>query len=219
MLRTGQSHVTTVERERLGDLRAHEVGDPEAGHAPDDLAHDEAERHRVVSVLRPGLECGSHPLEAGDHRVPVEDLLRTLEERRHVVHAGFVAEHLADRDRVLPVLRELGPVVGDTVVVVDEASVHADVERGRGHSLGRGVRHGKAVRLPGVPGEVGDAAPRVDHGTAPVVHAYGPATPRLRHLGVEDRDHLVERRLPRPLRHGADPSCAHGCAVWHVLHA
>ena len=36
---------------------------------------------------------------------------------------------------------------------------------------------------------------------------------RLCDLGVEESDHLVERRLPRPLGHLPSP-----CAVWHVLH-
>ena len=79
------------------------------------------------------------------------------------IKPGLVAHHLADREVALAVGGELGPVLGDPVVVPDLAGLHQLGDADRGRPLGGGEHQLQRLVGPGLAGcLVGDTAPQVD---------------------------------------------------------
>jgi hypothetical protein len=93
---------------------------------------------------------------------------------------GAVAQQVADGDALLAGLCELGPVLGDRVVVVEQAAVRQHVQRRRRDALGGRERHGERVLFPRVTGRVARAAPDVHDLLAAVIDAHRAAPPPRR---------------------------------------
>ena len=66
---------------------------------------------------------GLGALDRPYHVLPVEHAIRPVDHLADVVEPGLVREHLPQRDVLLACLRELGPVLGDAVLVVEQATV------------------------------------------------------------------------------------------------
>jgi hypothetical protein len=86
----------------------------------------------------------------GEHARHVVEVAEAVD-RELLVQAhepGLVGEQLADRDALLAVLRELGPVARDGRVVVEVASRVGDRDRHRGDALGGGMDDDHRVFFP-----------------------------------------------------------------------
>ena len=105
--------VEAVEVERLGDELADQPREGLAGHALDEPADEEAVGEPVVAGPHARLVRGRRPLDRAQHVLPVEHARRAVHHLADVVEPGLVREHLADGDRLLAGLSELGPVLGD----------------------------------------------------------------------------------------------------------
>ena len=167
--------VHAIELERIGDQLAHQVGEAPAAHALDDLAHQVAVGEPMVARARAGLVGGGRALDGADHVLPVEHTLGAVDHAPDVVQARLVRQDVAHRDALLPCLRELGPVVGDVAIVVDEPPVGEDVQDGGGDPLRRGEARRHRVALPRAAKPVPIAAPQVDHARPVLIHAHGRA--------------------------------------------
>jgi hypothetical protein len=84
-----------------------------------------------------------------------------------------VTEEVPYRDALFALLRELRPIFGDRIVVVDPALVH-ERQHERGHdTFGRRIRHRQRIGLPRLAALIARASPGVDHALPPVVNANG----------------------------------------------
>ena len=188
-----------LEAERLGDLFVEVGADRPAVDATHDFTDEVPVRDGVVAVLGAGLPRGRLTGERVDHGVPVERLL----EGEWLVdpgESGLVREQVADRDRFLVRLRELGPVLGDGCVEVELAVLHELVRADRGRALRGGEHHDHRVGLPRPTGLlVGDATPDVHHGDAAVVG-------RERGAHFETVGEVLLERLENVLEAGRGPT-------------
>jgi hypothetical protein len=172
----GGTDVHPVEPERLDDLVLHELRERATARTLTDLADQVPEGEAVIAgplsrrMNRGGL------LDRADHLIPVEHLARVIDHLADVVQARLVRENLADGDLLLARLRELRPVLGDPVLVVEQPLVHEDVQKGRGHALRGGEARGHGVPEPGISLVVPGPAPEIDHALAPVIDADGGPT-------------------------------------------
>jgi hypothetical protein len=114
-----------------------------------------------------------------------------VEHLAQVIEAGLVGHHVAHRDAFLAGLGELGPVLRDRVVVVEETLVGERVEGGRRHPLRRREARGHGVLAPGRPPLVPRAAPHIDDLLATVVHAERRAAAASGELAAE---HFSDQR-------------------------
>lgn len=129
---------------------------------------------------------------------------------------GLVGEQPADGNVLLPVRRELRPVLRDGCVEVQLPAL-GEQERARGrHGLGGGVDDLQGVVLRGsVVLGIGDPAPQVDH--FPTVQVHGDGRAHLLaacQVGRERRTCRVEPRcgLPADFGHASSPSaCQERC--------
>ena len=148
--------------QRRGDLFADELTHPLAGDRPRQPGEQPSVRQGVVGRLaaQPRRRRGRHPLLHPDvvHQV---GLAQAVE----VGQARAVPHHLADGDLGLAVGAELGPVLGDRRVVVDQSAVGEAVDDRRCHALGGGEHHRPGVGLPRHPAAaVRPPGPDVHHG-------------------------------------------------------
>ncbi len=188
-----------VEPERLDEERAHRFLQARLRHAANELANEPAVGDAVV----PGhpLPRGLRGRERARHVVPVEDPLGVVDEAPDRVEPGLVAQDLPHRHRRFARLRELGPVLGDGVVVVHEPAVDEGMNHRGHHPLGRGERQRDCVRLP-VDARALRPRPDVDDALAAVVDAdrraprAAPAELQLKLLG-----HRAEVFLNESLNH------------------
>ena len=73
--------------------------------------------------------------------------------------------HLANGELRFPVGRELGPILGDRSLVVDQSPIDESVDDGSRHTFGRREDHGRTVCRPRhLAGPVRPAGPYVDDG-------------------------------------------------------
>src|SRR5439155_10568920 len=136
-----------------------------------ELADDVAKRKAVVTVARARDPKWLGVFDEAHHQVPV--IASVLGDRAaDVANAGLVAEHLADRNRLLAVLGELGPVPRDWRLQVQLAAVREHMRAERRRALRR--RHDDIHRF-ALPRRtrlgVSDTAPKVDDGIAVDDHA------------------------------------------------
>ena len=103
-------------RAAAGSARSKPAAAPDALH---EFADEEPERESVVAGALAGRVQRLAALDRVDHVVPVEHALGVVDHLADVVEAGLVGQHLPHRDLLLARLRELGPVSGDAVVVVE----------------------------------------------------------------------------------------------------
>ncbi len=165
----GRAHPEIVDPEWRAQLVAHELTERPVLRvgANHDLADDPSPHERVVraGAGRKHRRVTRHLLH---HPVPVGHELRR-DALRHLRDPGAVGERIAHRRRSFAVGRVLGPVGRDLLLVVDEAALGLQVQRGRGDRLGH-REHGKervALHLPC--GVVGVADPLVDDELAAVI--------------------------------------------------
>ena len=123
----------------------------------------EAERDRVVRLARSPLPRRFLPGEHDGQSIEVGDqsAIDRFTEREQT---RLVRQELADGDRVLPVLPELGPVRGDSLFVIQPAAGMCESERHCGETLGGGVDEHHRVLLPRLTSLlVANAAAEIDH--------------------------------------------------------
>ena len=90
--------------------------------------------------------------------------------------SGPVPHHLANGELRFPVGPELGPVLGDRSLVVDQSPVDEPVDDGRRHTLGRREDHRRGVCRPRhLAGPVRPAGPYVDDGLTVEIDRQRPA--------------------------------------------
>jgi hypothetical protein len=99
----------------------------------------------VITEVGIGLVHRPHVLDDLDHVIPVEHLLRGVDDSRDRVETCAMRSSLTHRDVPFAVLTELGPVLGDRCVEVDGATVHHQVKQSGHHPLARG--HAQRQRL------------------------------------------------------------------------
>ena len=118
--RLGDADVQPVDAERLGDLRADELGEAAAaGHAAREAGDQPAVGDRVVGrALRRRVDGARR--EALLHPEVVEQVLGPLGDRAHARQARAVREQVAHRDRLLAARGELRPVRRDRLVVGEQ---------------------------------------------------------------------------------------------------
>ena len=122
-----------------------------------------------------------------------------MDEGPDLRQAGPVGEHVAHGDALFAVLRELGPVLRDGIVVVEEPAVGEHVQRRRHHALRRRKGHRESVGAPGPPLLVAAARPEIHHLAAAVIDADGRAASTAPHLAAKEVGHAPELRLAVPL--------------------
>ena len=199
-----RADVEAVQRERLAQLGPHQLRQRAAGGAPQDLAHQPAVGDAVVAALAAARRArGRARGERGGHVLPVQHPLRVIDEPADGVEPRLVAEHLADGDRLFSPLRELRPVLGDRVVVVEHAAVHERVEESGHHPLGGRERERHRALLPQLPLGVPRTGPDVDHLLAAVIDAHRRARARrvTTELLLEGVGHGAEVGVDVPLDH------------------
>ena len=130
--------------------------------SPQQLAFVEPEREGVIGLTRAGLPrrllTGEHDCQAIQIRddAPIDGLIEGEQPR-------LVGEQLANGDLLFALLRELGPVRGDPLFVVEPAARVGDGQGHRGQALGGRVDEHHRVPLPRLAGQlVPDPAPEVD---------------------------------------------------------
>ena len=123
----------------------------------------------------PGAWIGLCTLDRLDHVVPVAHAVGVIDHLPDVVEPRLVRENVANRDVLFARLGELRPVVGDSIVVVEQAAVDQDVEQGSRHPLGGREARRHRIATPGVPLAVLRSAPDVDDAFAVVIDGCGPA--------------------------------------------
>ena len=172
----GQADVDVL-AERCRDLVLKELSEAAMPRidAPQQLAFVEPEREGVIGLTRAGLPrrllTGEHHREAIEIRdhAPIDGLVEREQPR-------LVGEQLANGDLLFAVLRELGPVRGDPLFVVEPAARVGDGQGHRGQALGGRVDEHHRVPLPRLARLlVPDPAPEVDDLLAVVVGAAGAA--------------------------------------------
>ena len=115
--------------------------------------------------------------------------MRIADQVADVVQPGLHRHELANRDSLLAIGGELGPVRPDRCVVVQLTSISEHVQHGRRHALGRRPGHGHGVAFPRQPtGRVAIPGPHVEHRTAVEIHAQCATTGRQRRPASECRD-------------------------------
>ncbi len=127
----------------------------------------------MIGLTRPRLPCrlltGEHDRQAiqiGDHAA-IDGLIEGEQPR-------LVREELADGDLLFALLRELGPVPGDPLFVVEPAAGVGDREGHRGQALGGRVDEHHGVPLPRLACPlVANTAPEVDDLLAVVIGTAG----------------------------------------------
>ena len=179
--------------QRLDDLSFDGFVHAGSGDAPDHLAHEESVRDAVVTVARPRRVPRRFGRESGAHEVPIEHLVGVTDHVAQLMEAGGVIEELAHRDAFLARGRELGPVVGDGRVVIDQSPVDEAVHRGGDDPLGGREAHGHRVGFPRSARGVAGPGPGIYDQFAPVVH---------RHRGSAAT--LVGGHMPERLCHTAE---------------
>ena len=183
-------------------------------HSTQEFALVEAEGQCVIRLMRAGLPCrlltGEHDrqaVEIGDHAA----IDRFLEGKQPCL----VGEQLSDGDPVLPLLRELGPVSGHALFVVQPTAGVGDRESHRGETLGRRVDHHHGVRLPRRTGLlVADAAPEIDDLFAAMIDTTAAAQlPATREVLDECVAHGLEARADVPVHDIASQSSDEGHSI------
>ena len=130
--------------------------------APQQLAFIEPEGEGVIGLTRTGLPrrllTGEDDCEAIQIRddAPIDGLIEREQPR-------LVGKQLANGDLLFAVLRELGPVRGDPLFVVEPAAGVGDGQGHRGQALGGRVHEHHRVPLPRLARLfVANPAPEVD---------------------------------------------------------
>ena len=139
------------------------------------LALVEPKGEGVIGLPRSGLPrgflTGQHDrqaIEIGDD-APIDGFVERKEAR-------LVRQQLADGNALFPLLRELRPVRGHPLFVVEPPSRVGEREGHRGQALGGRVDDHHGVLLPRLARPlVSNTAPQVDDLLAAVVHAAGAA--------------------------------------------
>src|SRR5690606_32353517 len=153
--------------ERTGDVVLEERADGHAGYPAQDLAAQETLDVHVVGGARARLPQRVLHLERLDVGLVVVEPARIHRVVGQYRDRRGVVEHHAHGDRVLAVLRQLGPVGGDTLVRIDQAAVYRHVEADAGDALGDAHHaHGRVLVPLLRPVCARPAAPQVDHGCA-----------------------------------------------------
>ena len=211
--------------ERFGDLLAEERADAAAVDATHELALQVPLGDRVVADCGSGLPPQHLLGEVRADLVPLVEV-RRCERRVEAREPGAVTHHVPHEHAVLAALRELGPVLRDRRVEVEQAAVGEHQHAERCHRLRARVHVDDRVLDPRVTGRVPGAAPQVDDGftvdrqrdarahfESGVEVAFERATnrfePGLTHtVGVHLRD---GRRVAAPGRVRASGRPAAGC--------
>ncbi|UVF78677.1 hypothetical protein NWF22_02030 [Gordonia mangrovi] len=115
-----------------------------------------------------------------------------IDDAAEAMQAGGVAQDLPDGDVGLAVLRELRPVRGDPLVIVEFTAVGEHMRARRGDTLGGGEAHGQRVTLPAVALRRPGPTPQVDDQSATVVDGHGGTAVGMGDLLAEDVGHLIE---------------------------
>jgi len=153
-----------VEPERAGDLVAQVRADGLAAHAPDHLAHQPAVRDGVVAVVLVGGPPRLLRSERGGHARPVEHRLG----RQRLADGGEAGAMIEQRPHAhvpLPCGRELGPVLRDRRIEVEQPLIDEAMRADRGETLGRREDGDEGVTLPRLGARaVHRAGPEIDDG-------------------------------------------------------
>ena len=133
------AHPAVVHAERQEHLVAHVVLEAPTVDAAHDLGEQRHARGEVVAgaLARHPVLLGLDAADRLDHLVPVGVARRVAVQEVGAADARGVGEQVAQRDRVLARLRELGDVLGDRVVELEGAALpllgDRDRDRGLGH--------------------------------------------------------------------------------------
>ena len=137
-----------VQVQRIPEFRLESIIDRALGDAPNQFTHQPTIGNRMitgparaVSPRRGGGECFRH-------RPPVQHLRGVPNEGANGVQAGVVREQLADGDRMLSGLRELGPVPRHWIAHIEEALIRETMDEGGENALGGGEGESEGVFLP-----------------------------------------------------------------------
>ena len=136
-----------IEPERRRELFAEERAEAAAVDPADDLANEPAEGDRVVAVDFAGLPERLLGGQQGGHLVPVVPVL--LDDRLpDRGQPGRVVEQVAHRHVLLAACGELGPVLGDGRVDIEQALLDQAMGAERGQTLGRREDVDQRVAVP-----------------------------------------------------------------------
>ena len=142
-------------------------------HAAHQFAFIEPQGEGVIGLARAGLPC--RLLTGQDHRETIEvgddAAIDRFVEREE---SGLMRQELADGDLLFSVLRELGPVGGHPLLVVEPAAGVRERQRHGCQALGGRVDDDHRVPFPGFARLlVADAAPEIDDFLAAMIGTAG----------------------------------------------
>ena len=204
-----------IQAEGLGDVLAQRGPHGAAVDAAEDLAGDVAEGQGVVAAGRADREQRGHGRQLGAGGVPVEPdgrvgLVGEAREPR------LVGQGLLDGDVLLAALRELGPDVGDGLVVGQASLVHQTRDQQGRHRLGGREQGRQGVGAEGdLALAVGEAAHQVDDDLA--VDRQGKARAQFAVVGEVRLERLAdagEAVGAQAVDLAAHPRPAARCARW-----
>ena len=206
-----------LQAEGCGDLVGEVPADGslERVHPPHQLALVPAEREPVIAVPVAGDPCRTL---GRDRRSDAVRIAKRGEVERGVdgAQSGLVREHLAHGDALLALGGELGPVLGQRGVVVEQPPGVRKRHGDRRHPLGRREHVDEGVLLPRERGcGVAHASPEVDHEFTGNDHrACGADLAALVDVACERLGHGLVARTCEPLDLG------HGTSLrWGVSHS
>ena len=172
------------------------VGERQTRHPPHDFADQPPVGQCVIAALGSRFVGRRFCRDRGDHVFPVEHVVRAVDDAAEPVKPCGVAQHVADGDVLLAVLRELRPVGGHSLVVVHQPRLGLEMQCCGRHPLGRAEAHRQRVGFPRIAFWRPQATPQVDHRFAAVEDGHGRAAVgafELAGKGLLDRSEVAVR--------------------------
>ena len=83
----------------------------------------------MIAMISSGRMNRFASSEQTDHSVPIQHIASTLDKVSDSVEAGFVTKQMSNRNRLFAILSEVRPVIGYTVLVIEDPLVDENMQK------------------------------------------------------------------------------------------